>query len=124
MSREAVQTARRLDCCELENRWRAVSFAVREGLPLETTPNLDTFVTFMFSHIFVLALVLPMPRLKPPIVAHYDFQSCTNNQTPREVAHRTRRLESKSCNIMLVPSILSSSESPKHCRCMKSCFVH
>ena len=42
----------------------------------------------------------------------------------REVAQRTRRLESKGCNIMLVPSIVSSSESPKHCRCMKSWFVH
>ena len=125
MSREAAQTARRLDCCELENQWRVVSFVVRKGLALETTPNVATFVTFMFFHIyFVLALVLLMPRLKPSIVAHYDFKSCTNNQTPREVAQRTKRLESKGCNIMLVPSIVSSSESSKHCRCMKSRFVH
>ena len=56
-----------------------------------------------------------MPRLKPPVVAHYDFKSCTNNQTSREVAQRTRRLESKGYNIMLVPSIASSSESSKYC---------
>ena len=49
MSIEAAQTAIRLDCCELENRWRAISFVVREGLPLETTPNLATFVTVMIS---------------------------------------------------------------------------
>ena len=51
MPREASETTRRLHSCELENWWQAVSLVVGEGLPLETTPNLFTFVAFMFSHI-------------------------------------------------------------------------
>ena len=90
MSREAAQTTRHVDCCDLENRWRAASFVVREGLPLETMPSLDAFVMIMFPTCnFVLALVLPMPCLKKPIVAYYDFKSCTNNLTCREVAQTT-----------------------------------